>query len=92
MKKEEEELNFMLIQNNKILVIFSCLLAKLQPFQDYRALLLCASDREFFFESRSSRKRLAFAFYNFTMLQKQQKVFTHAGRAIGIKQFHKRSR
>ena len=32
------KLNFVLIQNSKILVIFFCLQAKLQLFQEYRAL------------------------------------------------------
>ena len=41
-------LNYVLIQNDKILLIFLCLQAKLWLFQDYRALLLCASSWEFF--------------------------------------------
>ena len=34
-----KKLNFALTQNDKILAIFLCLPAKLQLFQDYRALL-----------------------------------------------------
>ena len=35
---KEKKLNFVLIQNGKILVIFLCLQAKLQLFQEYKAL------------------------------------------------------
>ena len=38
----------MLIQNDKILVIFLYLQTKLQLFQNYKALLLSASNWEFF--------------------------------------------
>ena len=35
---KENKLNFVLTQNGKMLVVFFCLQAKLQLFQDYRAL------------------------------------------------------
>ena len=39
-----KKLNFVLIQNHKILVILLCLQAKLQLFQDHTALLFRASN------------------------------------------------
>ena len=41
-----KKLNFVLIENDKILVILMCLQAKLLLFQDHRALLLCESNWE----------------------------------------------
>ena len=67
---KETKLNFVLIQNDKILVIFVCLQAKLQLFQEYRALF------ENFFGSCSITKK------NFTMLQNRKKASTQDRQSI----------
>ena len=43
-----KQTKFALILNDKIFVIFLCLQAKFQLFQDDKALLLCASNWEIF--------------------------------------------
>ena len=70
MQIKETKLNFVLIQNDKILVIFVCLQAKLQLFQEYRALF------ENFFGSFSITKK------NFTMLQNRKKASTQDRQSI----------
>ena len=47
-RNQWKKLNFVLIQNEKILVILLGLQRKLQLFWDYRPLLLCASNWEIF--------------------------------------------
>ena len=69
---KEKKLNFVLIQSGKILVIFICLQAKLQLFQECRALF------EIFFAV--VRKKLVFwklndCSKNFTMQQSRKKAF-----------------
>ena len=51
-----KKLNFVLIQRDTIFVILICLQAKLQLFQKYRALLLCASNWEFFWQLFTLKK------------------------------------
>ena len=48
-QRKEKKLKFVLIQNVKILKMFVCLPAKLQLFQEYRALI------KIFFHSRSKK-------------------------------------
>ena len=69
---KEKKLNFVLIYNGKILVIFICLQAKLQLFQEYRALF------EIFFAV--VRKKLVLfklndCSKNCTMQQSRKKAF-----------------
>ena len=75
---KEKKLNFVLIQNVKIVVIFICLQAKLQRFQKYRALFEVFFSQSFekslfFFKLNDSQK-------NFTMLQSRKKALTQAKR------------
>ena len=81
---KETKLNFVLIQNGKILLIFSSLQAKLLLFQEYRALFV--TERYLFFSLIERyliffavvRKKLAFfklngCSNNFTMQQSRKK-------------------
>ena len=54
-------------------MILLCIQAKLQLFQNHRALLLCASKGEIFLAVVQLKKSLVFRLCNFTMLQKQKK-------------------
>ena len=47
--------------------------SKIATIQDYKDLLLCASNREIFSGVVQLEKSLLFCFCNFTMLQKQEK-------------------
>ena len=60
---KENKLNFVLIQNGKMLVVFFCLQAKLQLFQDYRALfeiffLAVVQKKLVFFKLTAAKKTL----------------------------------
>ena len=79
----------MLIQSDKISVIFLYLQAKLQLYeiatlQDYKATLLCASEN-FFWQLFNLKKACFFAFAILRCCKNKKKAFTQADRAIGIK-------
>ena len=82
---KEKKLNFVLIQNGKVLVIFFCLQAKLQLFQEYRALL------EKFFFFRQKVERLPKKLYDAANARKKP-LFTLANRALKIKHCCKHGR
>ena len=87
---EKKKLNFILIQNGKILVLCFCLQSKLQLFQEYRALF------ENFF-GQSFKKTLLFSSpttaKNFLQCCKAgKKPFTQADRALEIKRCCKHGR
>ena len=73
----KKKLNFVLIQNVKIVVIFICLQAKLQRFQKYRApfevFFAVVRKKLVFFKLNDSQK-------NFTILQSRKKALIQAKR------------
>ena len=74
----------MLIQNDKSLVIFQYLQAKLQRFRNYKVLLRTARANHKFLFVFQVENSLHFRFWNFTMLQKKQKIFALADRAFAL--------
>ena len=84
----------MLIQNDKISVIFLCLLAKLQLF---KVIKLCCSAQaiEKFFRQLFNLKKACFfvlQFYDAAKARKKPLRKSQADRAIGIKQCFKHAR
>ena len=79
----------MLIQKDKVLLIFFCLQANLQLFQDYRALLPAQAIENFFGNIVQLEKSLLSLFCNFTILLKEENAFMQVDRAIRIKQCYK---
>ena len=63
----------MLIQNDKIAVIFLVFASKIATIQGYKALLLCASNWEIFLAVVQLEKSLLFCFGNFYDAAKARK-------------------
>ena len=85
--KSKNKLNSALIQSDEFWVIFWPMPEKLQQFWNYRVLLRTAQASKIFIGFRSNENASFFAFAILRCCENSKKAFTHANKAVGMKQF-----